>query len=161
MLRTRGRSRRQHRWRFALGQLERDLAIGQQLLQIREPQIDDVGQLLFAQRTEDDDVVDAVEELRPEALPAAPPSPLRARSSKAASLGQVLALQQLRAEVRGHDEHRVLEVDGAALGVGEPAIVEHLQQDVEDIRMRLFDLVEEHDGYGRRRTASVSWPPSS
>ena len=42
-------------------------------------------------------------------------------------------------------EDRVLEVDGAALGVGQPAIVEHLQQDVENIRVRLLDLVEEDD----------------
>src|SRR5208283_4531821 len=50
------------------------------------------------------------------------------------------------AEVRGHDEDGVLEVDGAALGVGESAIVEDLQEDVEDVGMGLLDLVEEDDG---------------
>ena len=56
----------------------------------------------------------------------------------------------------------VLEVDRAALAVGQPAVVEHLQQHVEDVRVRLLDLVEAaRREYGRRRTASVSWPPSS
>ena len=35
-----------------------------------------------------------------------------------------------------------------ALPVGQPAIVEHLQQHVEHVRMRLLDLVEEHDLIG-------------
>ena len=35
-----------------------------------------------------------------------------------------------------------------ALPVGQPAIVEHLQEHIENIRMRLFDLVEEHDLVG-------------
>jgi hypothetical protein len=35
---------------------------------------------------------------------------------------------------------------GAALAVGQPAVVEHLQQDVEDVRVRLLHLVEQHDG---------------
>ena len=47
-----------------------------------------------------------------------------------------------RADVRRHDDHRVAKIDGAALAVGETAVVENLQQDVEDVRMRLFDFVE-------------------
>ncbi len=49
------------------------------------------------------------------------------------------------AEVRRHDDDRVLEVDRAALAVGQPAVVEELQQDVEHFGMRLFDLVEQDD----------------
>ena len=56
---------------------------------------------------------------------------------------------------------RVPEVDRAALRVGQPPVVEHLQQHVEDVRVRLLDLVEQQHAYGRRRTASVSWPASS
>ena len=50
-----------------------------------------------------------------------------------------------RTEIRGHDDQRVAEVDRAALTVGQAAVVEHLQQHVEDIGMRLFDFVEQHD----------------
>jgi hypothetical protein len=42
----------------------------------------------------------------------------------------------------------LLEVDRASLGVRESAVVEDLQQDVEDIRVGLLDLVEEQDRVG-------------
>ena len=38
---------------------------------------------------------------------------------------------------------RVPEIDRAALAIGEPAVVQHLQQDVEHVRVRLLDLVEQ------------------
>ena len=67
------------------------------------------------------------------------------------------------AEVRGHDDQRVLEVDRAALAVGQAAVVEHLQQHVEHVRMRLLDLVEQHDligpaphGFGQRAAFLVA-----
>ena len=54
----------------------------------------------------------------------------------------------LGAEVGGHDDEHIAEIDRAALTVGEPPVVEHLQQDVEHVRMRLLDLVEQHDLIG-------------
>ena len=48
-------------------------------------------------------------------------------------------------------EDRVLEVDGAPLTIGQPAVVEDLQEDVEDVGRGLLDLVEQHDG---ERTAA-------
>src|SRR3546814_7987900 len=50
---------------------------------------------------------------------------------------------RLAAEVRSQDDQRVGEIDRAPLSVGEAAVVEHLQEDVEDVGMRLFDLVEQ------------------
>ena len=44
--------------------------------------------------------------------------------------------------VGGHDEHRVAEVHGAALGVGQPPVLQHLQEDVEHFGVRLLDLIE-------------------
>jgi hypothetical protein len=38
-----------------------------------------------------------------------------------------------RRDVRGHDQHDVLEVDRAALAVGQAPVVHHLQQHVEDV----------------------------
>ena len=71
-------------------------------------------------------------------------------------------LDAVGAEVRGHDQDRVLEVDRPALRVGEPAVVEDLEQDVEDVCVRLLDLVEAGaPRTGLRRTASVSCPASS
>src|SRR6185437_13010253 len=45
--------------------------------------------------------------------------------------------------VRGHDQNGVAEVDGTALAVGEATVVENLKEHVEDLVVRLLDLVEE------------------
>ena len=60
---------------------------------------------------------------------------------------QLLA-DNLAAHVRGHDDDGVLEVARAALVVGQTAVLEHLQQDVEHVGMRLLNLVEQHDAVG-------------
>ena len=52
------------------------------------------------------------------------------------------------AEVRRHDDDGIPEIDLPAEAVGHKSVVEHLQQHVEDVRMGLFDLVEEHDRIG-------------
>ena len=60
----------------------------------------------------------------------------------------IVAGDPVGADVRGHDQDRVGEVDRAALAVGEPAVVHDLQQHVEDVRVRLLDLVEQDDRVG-------------
>jgi hypothetical protein len=60
-------------------------------------------------------------------------------------------LDHVRAEVRGHDHDRVAEVHGAPLPVRETAVVEHLQQHVEHVRVRLLDFIEQDH---RIRTAA-------
>src|SRR5260370_15977856 len=52
------------------------------------------------------------------------------------------------AQVGGHDDDRVREVDHFALRIAEPAVLENLQQHVEDLGMRLLDFVEEDHGVG-------------
>ena len=42
----------------------------------------------------------------------------------------------------------VLEVHHAALAIGEPSVIEHLQQDVEHVGMGLLHLVEQHHAVG-------------
>jgi hypothetical protein len=104
-----------------------------------------VGKLFFTERVEDDDVVDAVEEFGAEVLAQDAHDALGGLGEAFVALGPCCG-ELVRAEVRGHDEDGVLEVDGAALGVGEAPVVEDLQQDVEDILMRLLDLIEKDDG---------------
>ena len=65
------------------------------------------------------------------------------RASVDRLLGDVLA-----AEVRRHDHDGVLEVDRAALAVGQAPVVEQLEQDVQHLRVRFLDLVEQDDGIG-------------
>ena len=66
--------------------------------------------------------------------------------SSALLLGQFL--DELRGDVAGHDDDGVLEIDRAALAVGQPAVVQHLEQDVEDVAVGLLDLVEQDDAVG-------------
>ena len=56
-----------------------------------------------------------------------------------------VALRLADAEVRGHDDDRVREVGGAAQRVGEPALAQHRQQEVEHLGVGLLDLVEQDD----------------
>jgi hypothetical protein len=81
-----------------VGQLERDAALGDALDDVLDLETDDLADLLAGQRLELDDVVEAVDELG-----------LEVRLSARAAAG----------DVRRHDEHDVLEVDGAALAVGQ------------------------------------------
>ena len=103
---------------------------------------------------EDDDVVDAVEELRAEVLLEL----LLHLRLHLLVCGLAIVLRSeaehdpLRdvaaAEVCRHDDDGVLEVDDPTLCIGESALFEHLEQRVEYIGMRLLYLVEEHDGEG-------------
>src|SRR5581483_1072536 len=131
-----------------------DLLRGELLAHAGELELDDLPDLFLVQRLEDHGRVDAVEELGTEealhllgdALLHALVLRLRVRVV-ALTLGaepkRGFALQELLREVAGHDDDRVAEVDGAALRVREAALVEDLQQDVEDLGVRLLDLVEE------------------
>jgi len=49
-----------------VGELDRDLAIGEQAAHILKAQLYDLHQLFFAERTEDNDVIDAIQKFRPE-----------------------------------------------------------------------------------------------
>ena len=57
-------------------------------------------------------------------------------------------LDDRRANVAGHDDDGVLEVHRSPLAVGQPAVVQHLQQHVEHVRMGLFNLVEQQHAVG-------------
>ncbi len=101
-----------------------------------------------AERMEHDDLVDAVQELRAEVLPQhVHHLPARAFAERRVALADLFR-NQVAADVGGHDYDAVLEVDGSALPVGEPPVVEQLQHDVEHFRMRLLDLVEQDNGVG-------------
>mmetsp|Transcript_6937 Transcript_6937/g.11067 ORF Transcript_6937/g.11067 Transcript_6937/m.11067 type:complete len:310 (-) Transcript_6937:83-1012(-) len=66
---------------------------------------------------------------------------IAARRARVRSVGQLA--EGLRPKVRGQDNQRLFEIRRPALSVGQHPIVQHLQQHVEHIRMRLFDLIKE------------------
>src|SRR5690606_29392166 len=94
----------------------------------------------------DDDLINAVQELRPEeplelvaifALRMLALIELRRRKAQWATL------HHLRANVAGHNDHRVAEVHRPPLTIRQATIVHDLEQRVPDLRVSLLDLVEE------------------
>ena len=69
-------------------------------------------------------------------------------------------LNHLRTNVRRHDHKRVLEVDGASFGIGQATIFQELKEQVEDIRVGLLDLIEQHHGVGPTTHGFGELPPS-
>ena len=54
-----------------------------------------------------------------------------------------LLRQNVRAQVGGEDDDGIFEIDGAALTIRQTTVVENLEQHVEHILVRFFDLVEQ------------------
>src|SRR5215212_4080788 len=152
------RPRTQHRIEATLGQqglglvrqLHGHVLALELLLHPTDHQVDHPDDLVASQLMEDDDVVDAVEELRAEVLlqlvvdlllhPLVVVLATTLGEAQPDRLGDVGC-----AEVAGEDQHGVLEVDRAALTVGETTVLEHLQQAVVDLLVGLLDLVEQND----------------
>ena len=99
---------------------------------------------------EDDGVVDAVQELgsevRLEGVVDFGLHPLVTNGLVGLGESQVGLSQVGRTEVGRHDEDCVAEVDAAALRVGQSTLLQDLEQRVEDIRVGLLNLVEQHHG---------------
>ena len=102
---------------------------------------------------EHDDVVDPVQELRAEDLLQLAHDPVLhvvvgdARLVVGDGEAERRVPRDLAGpDVRGHDHDRVAEVDRAPLGVGQPAVLQDLQEDVEHVRVGLLDLVEQEHG---------------
>ncbi len=109
------------------------MALGQPRSQSLELDIDNLLQLILRQPVEVDHFVHAIQKFRPE----------QAR--------QIFLLR-----VRGHDHDGVLEIHRTTLAIGQPSVVQKLQQDVEHVAMRLLDFIKENhairpaaDGFGQ------------
>ena len=121
----------------------------------------DADKLLPPQRTENQYLVHSVEKFRRErgaergqhpvtsALPSAPPPESPASACR------------LPRPIGGHDDHRVAEIRPPPLRVGQTAVVQHLQEQIEYVRVRLLHFVEQHHGIRMPPYFSVSCPPSS
>ena len=51
----------------------------------------------------------------------------------------------LTADVRRHDEHGILEIDGSSLRISQPSLIKDLQQQVERLMMGLLNFVQQND----------------
>src|SRR4051794_6870507 len=132
------------------GDLQRHVLVRQLGLHTGGHKVDDLDDLVLGQLVEHDDVVDTVEELRPEVLLELFVDlvlhPLVVARSVVPDLEtESDGLRDVpRPEVGREDQDRVLEVYDPALTIGEPAVLQHLQKRVEHVGVGLLDLVEEN-----------------
>ena len=130
------------------GNVERDATVVQALAHVGQLQLHDGLDVADRQGVERDDVIDTVEELGAERG-----SQRLVDGALHGFLGVLVAVlrelaDELAADVARHDDDRVLEADHAALTVGQATVVEHLQQHVEHVGVRLLYLVEQHHAVG-------------
>mmetsp|Transcript_3026 Transcript_3026/g.11268 ORF Transcript_3026/g.11268 Transcript_3026/m.11268 type:complete len:911 (+) Transcript_3026:148-2880(+) len=137
-----------------VGDVESDLLLLEALEHLVEHDLGNLAHLVLVELAEDDDLVEAVEELGAEVV-----LELLVDELLDALVGGVLGvvveleaeaaaalLDDGGADVGGEDDEGVLEVDHATLGVGEAAILKNLKHHVEDVGVRLLNLVKEHEG---------------
>src|SRR5690606_27481335 len=119
-------------------QFQRQPAVGQQTIQTLQLNVDNSHDVFLRQAVEDDDLVQPVQEFGPEEV-------IQLGHDRTANGVRVATghrLDDLRADVARHDDHRVREVDGTPLPIGQTAIIEDLQEHVEDFGVRLLDLIQ-------------------
>ena len=129
------------------GELHLQLLVGQALVEAPQQQVHDGGDVLLGQGLVAHHLVQAVEELRPEGLLQ---QGVHLDLGLVGDLSLVVdALQQiLGAQVGGEDEDGVLKVHRPPLTVGDAAVVQDLEEDVEHIGVGLLHLVKEDHGVG-------------
>nr|GFD08814.1 hypothetical protein [Tanacetum cinerariifolium] len=121
-------------------QVDVDVAIGKLELELEDELVHHPRDNLGRQVTERHDRIEPVAELRREHL--------LHRLLILALAGEIAEADRLarhvgRAGIGGHDQDDVPEIDRLAVLVGQPPVVHYLQQDVEQVGMRLLDLVEQ------------------
>src|SRR5437879_3260161 len=130
------------------------LPVDQGIVHLAHKQVDDAEQVFVAERVEDYNLIQPVEEFRVE-------RPLyfvhhhffhgpTANFVEAGLETEAGAFLQVpRAQVRGHNDDGVSEIHGVAEPVGQLSGFEYLQQNVEDVRMGLLDFIQQDDGVRR------------
>ena len=131
-----------------VGDREPQSAVLDTLGQRSHEQIDDSGHVRFGKRLVVDDLVEPVKELGAERLLQQFAYLLFGFGIDFARLFVYAVEDITRAEVGSKNQNRVLEVDRTTLRIGDSAVVEDLQKDIEYVGVRLFDFVEQYDGVG-------------
>ena len=125
-----------------VGEFNDKLLIRKTSVDIGNKQIDDISDVVLRERLEEDRLIKTVQELRTEVC-----------AQVVHNLGLCLRLditvlvdavkQVLGTDVGCQDDDRVLEVHGLAHGIRDTSVIENLKQDIEYIRVRFLDLIEE------------------
>ena len=160
----------------SVAKFEAEVAVSEALAEVVGHDAHNLLEFVSGEWVEDHDVVDTVQEFRTEGLFEVVHDLALHGFVVHFGLGvfivyageaQALAVHDgLRAEVGGHDDDGVFEVHHTALAIGQAAVVQDLQEDVEDIRMGFFDFIQEDDavwftayGFGELTTFIVAHIP--
>ena len=124
-------------------------AAGRTLFQLAQQLFGDGAEALLLQRAEDDELIQTAHQLRPEPLLRLGNGGFRllfkgSFASRPEAQRCALPGEESCAEVGGQQDDGIAEIRLAAHGVGQLAVLEHLQEHILNIRVRLFDLVKEH-----------------
>src|SRR5699024_10429990 len=100
---------------------------------------DDPVHLRAFQAAENHRFINAVDEFRTEVL-----SELAQyrRTHFLVIIGEIL--DELRADIRGHNDNGISKINGASFGVCKTSIIQNLQENVEYVGVCFFDLVKEN-----------------
>ena len=136
-------------------------AAGCPLFQLAQQLFGDGAEALLFQRAEDDELIQTAHQLRPEPLFRLGNGGFRllfkgSFTSRPEAQRCALPGEESCAEVGGQQDDGIAEIRLAAHGVGQLAVLEHLQEHILNIRVRLFDLVKEHHAVGTAADGSVS-----
>mmetsp|Transcript_88732 Transcript_88732/g.173544 ORF Transcript_88732/g.173544 Transcript_88732/m.173544 type:complete len:436 (-) Transcript_88732:1393-2700(-) len=122
--------------------------LAQPLTHIAELESHDLVQHRPRERVEHNNVVQAVQQLGSERPADGRDALLLRRRHILLAAGARRGQQWRLAHVRGHNEHRVRAIHRPPLRVRDAPVVQQLQQHIEDVGVRLLQLVEEDHGVG-------------
>src|SRR5512132_1899090 len=101
-----------------VGELEGEFALGEPCRESAHLDVDDLPKVLARERLEHDDLIDPIDELRPEV-----PADILEDRVTTFVRSERRVLEDGRSEVRGHDHDRVAEIDRPSVPVRQPPIV--------------------------------------
>src|SRR4051794_11054621 len=95
---------------------------------------------------EDNRLIHTVQKLRPEVLPHLLEHHLLQPLVRFSRERSAVAQDPVAPNVRSHDHDGVLKIYRPPLTIREPPVIEYLKHDIEDVMVRLLDLVEQNHG---------------
>src|SRR5439155_24670246 len=126
----------------------------QVLVHLSREQVDDLQQVGVSESVENDRLVQAVQELGIEKPPHFAHHQFFNLPFRQFLVGgletQVGALLEIaRADIGSHNNDSILEINGVPQSVRQLAVLKDLQKNIENIGMRLFDLIQQDHAVGR------------
>ena len=133
----------------SIRKLQVDTILLNHLLNRIQLQADDLTNFLFIQRRKHDDFVNTIQEFRPDCLLQQLKNLFLRLIDNRIPVGirhlfEVFT-DKRRSHITCHNNNGILEVDRTALIIRQSTVIQYLQQDIEYIRMSLFDFIKQDD----------------